>query len=292
MFKGTCQYRKHEALKFYIFLLTIESLRDSTILVRIAWDIPLRLMGRCIVVCVCVVLASPVTSDARHLTVHSPFGPEHGEFKFGYVMDAFVDTDNALSGNLDRDGLLRHSIEVEYGITDKWQISYYADFEHQTQDETRFRYVQSRVESIYRLWDQDDLPFDAGLYFEYAVARSSYSEHGELEMKILLEKSVQEMLARFNPIFEHGINSDDGFELGYEAGWYYAGLLDGAWVGLETFGSFWLIRSFERLRDQAFSIGPATIFDIGAFEVDMGFQFGLTDDSDDVVFKSGVAFKF
>ncbi|HHZ83858.1 MAG TPA: hypothetical protein EYN60_07650 [Nitrospirales bacterium] len=249
-------------------------------------------MRRCVAVCVCVVLALPTTLHARHLKVYSPFGPELGELEVSYWTDTFAETDRDLSGNLDRDGLLRHSVELEYGLTDKWKIAYYADFEHQTQGDDRFRYVQSRFESIYRLWDHDEQLFDAGLYVEFVAPRNSYDKHNEIEVKALLEKLVQDILVRFNPVFGREISSGDGFELGYETGWYYGGVFDAAWVGLEAFGSFGLIRSFERLRNQSHSIGPAALFNIGPLEFDTGFQFGLTNNSDDVVFKSVIAFEF
>lgn len=237
------------------------------------------------------VMAFPISSEARHLKVYSPSGAEQGETELSYWTDYFIDTDLAESGDLKRGGLWRHSFELEYGVTDKWRIAYYADFEHQTEGDDVFTYVQSRFETIYRLWDPGERLVDVGLYFEYEIPRSSFEEHDELELKVLLEKSLQDVMVRFNPVFAKEIDSSNGFEVGYETGVYYTALHTVA-LGVEAFGDFGQIRSISDLQEQNHSIGPTAIFHLGHFAWDVGFQFGVTDESDDVTLKSIIAFEF
>ena len=83
-----------------------------------------------------VLVAPP--AEANHLKVRSPYALEKGELEVAYWLDAFLNTPIATSaGPFPREGLLRHTAELAYGITDRWWVEAYADFEQPTQAGTR-----------------------------------------------------------------------------------------------------------------------------------------------------------
>ncbi|MEW6324569.1 MAG: hypothetical protein AB1515_04205 [Nitrospirota bacterium] len=249
---------------------------------------PLR--PRLIAVIGLVFLAIGAPAEARHLHVYSPKTEAQGEMELSYWVDYFAETDLPLSGfSLERKGALRHSLEIEYGVTDRWTVALYGDWEDAPGG--ALEYVQTRLESIYRLFDPGSRMLDAALYLEYAVPRHNYEEHNELELKLLMERSAGPLVARLNPVVEQEISGEEGVELGYEAG-LYAPTAAGITPGVELFGLFGPIREFDTRREQRHSIGPVLVAKLGEFKGEFGVQFGLTHGSDDVVAKAILSYAF
>src|SRR3989454_11592246 len=78
---------------------------------------------------------------------------------------------------------------------------------------------------------------------------------------------------------------------GYEHGLYWFAN-PSVRLGVEGFGNFGPIGSFPTTNLQTHSWGPAVKFKFGNVGWDLGMQFGWTDASDHVVFKSIVDFEF
>ena len=78
-----------------------------------------------------------------------------------------------------------HRIELEYGLTDHWDLALYHVF---TQEPgASFRFDSWRLETRYRLFEKNVLPVDVELYFE--VERpADFAEPFETEEKLILEK--------------------------------------------------------------------------------------------------------
>src|SRR3989442_6927094 len=59
---------------------------------------------------------------------------EKGEWEAAYWSEPFLDPPTPPSaGPFPRERLLRHTAELAYGITDRWWVEAYADFEQPTQ---------------------------------------------------------------------------------------------------------------------------------------------------------------
>ena len=71
----------------------------------------------------------PPTAEARHLKVYSPYALDKGKAEVAYWFDAFLDTPLATSAPFPRERLLRHTGELAYGLTDRWGVEAYLDFE-------------------------------------------------------------------------------------------------------------------------------------------------------------------
>jgi hypothetical protein len=230
-------------------------------------------------------------AEARHLKVYSPYALDKGEAEVAYWFDAFLDTPLATSGPFSRERLLRHTGELAYGLTDRWSLEVYFDFEQPMQaGSEQFTFVQYRFESIYRFLDQRDAWPAVALYVEYTLPRRQYERRDEVEWKLLLEKRNQDFMIRLNPVWERVFNDASRVRFGYEHGLYWFAS-PSVWLGVETFGNLGPLGSFPTANNQQHSFGPAMKFKFGRVSWDVGLQFGWTDRSDDAVFKSILDFE-
>jgi hypothetical protein len=168
-----------------------------------------------------ILTATVGTVEARHLKVYSPYELEKGELEVAYWFDAFLNTPLPESGPFPRQHLLRHTAELAYGLTDRWYSGVYVDFEQPTRGGAeQFTFVQSRLESIYRLVDPIHYWPAIAIYAEYVLPRRQYEHRDEVEFKLLLESRIREFMIRLNPVLEHEFNSSR-VEFGYESGIYW-----------------------------------------------------------------------
>jgi len=252
-----------------------------------------RTAGILMLLCLLGLALSASEARANHLKVRSPYAMDKGELEAGYWLDAFVNTPVATSaGTFPRQHLLRHTAELAYGLTDRWWVEAYADFEQPTKaGSEQFTFVGQRYETVYRFLDRHDFWPAAALYVEYKIPQRRFEHNDEIEWKLLLESRVQDFMVRLNPVWERQFNDGSRVGFGYENGWYWF-VSPKIRLGVEGFGNFGPIGSFPTTNAQSHSWGPAVKFKIGPVGWDLGMQFGWTDASDYVVFKSILDFKF
>src|SRR5947208_2997434 len=79
--------------------------------------------------------------------------------------------------------LMVHKVELEYGLTDHWDLALYHVF---AQEAGAFKFDSWRAETRYRFAEKGEWPVDLLLYFE--VERpADFAEPWEVEEKIILE---------------------------------------------------------------------------------------------------------
>jgi hypothetical protein len=242
--------------------------------------------------CLVGILLSPGTAEANHLKVRSPYALDKGELEAGYWLDAFLDTPIATSaGPFPREHLLRHTAELAYGITDRWWVEAYADFEQPTQGGSeQLTFVRQRFETVYRFLDRHGYWPAAALYLEYKIPQRRLEHNDEIEWKFLLESRIEDVMIRLNPVWEREFNDASRLRFGYEHGLYWFAEPT-VRLGIEAFGNLGPLGSFPTANNQRHSFGPAIKFKFGRVGWDVGLQFGWTDRSDDAVFKSILDFE-
>jgi len=251
-----------------------------------------RIASAVFLLCLFELALWPPTAEARHLKVYSPYALDKGKAEVAYWFDAFLDTPLATSGPFPRERLLRHTGELAYGLTDRWGVEAYLDFEQPTQGASeQFTFVQYRFETIYRFFDQRDAWPAVALYVEYTLPRRQYEHRDEVEWKLLLEKRSQDFMIRLNPVWERVFNDASRVRFGYEHGLYWFAS-PSVRLGLEAFGNLGPLGSFQAAHNQQHSFGPAIKFKFGPVGWDVGLQFGWTDGSDTTAFKSIMDFEF
>lgn len=242
-----------------------------------------------------LVLLLPGPADARDFKVYGYSGPKTGEVEFAYWLDYFIASDNAypFSGkDLQKEGLLRHTFEVEYGVTDRWTIAAYLDFEDP--DGAEMKYVQFRSVFLrYRLFNPGERFFDPAIYLEYYIPREGERSEEHLETRLIFEKKMQGVDLRLNPIFDKKLTCPvvdpcekvEGMEFEYGASAYLE-VSRGVETGVELYGDMGEIANFKSPEKQKHYFFPAFKAEIGPVEVNAGIGFGLTSASDDLVFKA------
>ena len=232
-------------------------------------------------------------AEANHLQVRTPYSLDKGELEAAYWFDAFLNTPVATSaGNFPRQHLLRHTAELAYGITDRWWVEAYLDFENPTRaGMEQLTLVSHRYETVYRFLDRHDFWPAAALYLEYKIPLRRFEHNDSVEWKLLLESRFKDFMIRLNPVWEREFNDASRVHFGYENGWYWFAS-PAVRLGIEGFATFGPIASFPTTNGQSHSWGPAVKFKFGKVGWDLGMQFGWTDASDYVVFKSILDFEF
>lgn len=246
-----------------------------------------RLLG--LVLCAALIVPA---AHARHFKVYGYNTLDAGEVELVYWTDYVVDSDLNMPyfGNtVERDGLLAHTFEVEYGFTDRWTASLYLDYEDPSGGD--FESVQARVVAArYRFGEPGTRFFDTAVYFEYIMPDPDYQGAKEkLETRFILEKQLGVHTLRLNPKLEKvtsGPDVEEGLEFAYSAS-IYRPLQERLQVGLEMHGELGELVDTRSPDDQEHYLVPAATFELmDHLEWNIGAAIGLTNASDDLVFKS------
>jgi hypothetical protein len=165
-------------------------------------------------------------------------------------------------------------VELEYGVTDHFDISMYQMFKQTNTDESsNFEYDGFKIRGRYRVLEKGSLPVDVLLYLEY-IRPGDFKEPNELEEKLILAKDIGGFNISYNQVFEQELESGGKSEYGYTAGLSYA-ITPALRIGAETKGNY---------TDREYSVGPTiscAIKPLKAYAA-LGALFGLNDRTDDM----------
>src|SRR3954469_13073187 len=103
---------------------------------------------------------------------------------------------------------ITHRVELEYGITDHWDLALYHVFESAPGDS--FHFDSWRLETRYRFAEKGEWPVDVMLYLE-GERPADFAEPWELEEKIILEKSFGDFALVGNLVAEQTILAGKGY---------------------------------------------------------------------------------
>jgi len=155
-----------------------------------------------------------------------------------------------------------HNVEIEVGMTDRFDFSIYQVFKQAPESE--FQYSGYKLRFRYRLGEKGDYFVDPLLYFEYK-GKPDFSEHG-YEGKLILAKDFGNINIALNPVIEYEYEDDEWeSEVKYNAGisYKFGGLLK---IGLETRGG-----------ENGHYVGPVISHGTGKAWIALGSAFAITD---------------
>ncbi|MBI3802141.1 MAG: hypothetical protein HY282_00060 [Nitrospirae bacterium] len=233
------------------------------------------------------------TAEANHLKVYGYQGPDAGEVELVYWTDYIAASDLKMpffGKNVDREGLWNHTMEVEYGITDRWAIAGYLDFEQPSGE--GLKYVQWRaVVARYRFFERGERFFNPAIYLEYYFPSAGLTgePNEKLEARIILEKQIGPTVLRLNPKLEKTLSGPDveeGLEFEYAASFYarWTATLE---PGIEFYGNMGEVTNLKSRDQQQHYIVPAISWRVlPQVDWNFGVAFGLTKASDDLIVKS------
>ncbi len=218
-------------------------------------------------------------SQEAHATkkIYSPH-VEQGELELEYRGGITFD-DRAT-----KDDKQKHKFAVGYGVTQQWFTEVYGELENHpgSGEDEGLEYSATEWENRFQISEPGEWWADTGFYLAYEFAAEN-EEADKLEMKLLLEKSIDQWTHRTNLTLEKEIGSDSEEEWEGGASWSTSYRLRPEFEpGVEIhweYGDFAESRPFE---EQEFLLGPVVYGKIGPnIKYDVGYLFGLSEDSPD-----------
>ncbi|MHB8453888.1 MAG: hypothetical protein ACYDDO_04140 [Acidiferrobacterales bacterium] len=190
---------------------------------------------------------------------------------------AYTDSGTRQIGVVDNNsGLLRTSVEATYGVTNKIEVSAYADGSHPQGG--AWQWDGQRYHARMRFFEKGELPVDLGAYVELELPRHDPDQR-EAEFRGIVEKDVGRWTYDFNPIFEKvlkGANVHAGWDLQYAAAAVYR-MNERYHPRLDFFGDFGPLSHFAAATAQQHLISPALdIRFTPTFHILAGMAFGMT----------------
>ena len=113
--------------------------------------------------------------------------------------------------------LIQQNVEIEYGITDHWDVSFYSIFQQPPQQS--YRLDAFSLETRYRFAERGQLPVDTEVYLEFEQP-TDFNQPSELEGKLILEKGYKHFFSELNLYGEFKLtnNQQFGYLLGADGG--------------------------------------------------------------------------
>ena len=228
-----------------------------------------------------VLILLPATAIAKK--VYSPV-VKKGEIEFETQSELFRSKDPAINGKR------KHQLEFSYGVTDNWYSGISAAYENQSGN--RLKYTQSKWENIIQLTESGKYWIDTGLYAEYIWAAPRLGIADTLEIKVLLEKSIEHWKHTFNLVLKQPLWGDaTSTQLGYAWRSRYK-MTSGLESGIEAYGSMGTINKIE-LANQTHLVGPVLGYEIiDGFEITLGWLMDTNEGPAYGDFKFNMEFEF
>lgn len=177
-------------------------------------------------------------------------------------------------------GVMRSTLEVNYGVTDKTEVAAYGDFINIPGDGTSFG--GQRYHARTRFFEKGELPVDLGAYIELEMPKHD-EDTKELEFRGIIEKDIGKWTLDFNPILEkvvRGANVSEGWYAKYAASAIYR-LNERVHPRLDLFGDFGRAKDFLPHDQQQHLLSPAVDIKLERrFHLLAGVAFGLTPASE------------
>lgn len=184
--------------------------------------------------------------------------------------------------NYDEKNTWDHYVELEYGLTDHWDVAIYQTWNQtNTEDDDSFDYTGSKIRTRYRIGEKDQLPLDVLLYAEYILGDGP-KEYDKFEGKLILAKDLGRWNLAYNQIYEKKVKNGNEEEHGYAAGLSYE--FSPTWkLGVESAGNY---------TEDKYYFGPTVSWASEKYWVNLGVLGGLNDASDDLQVRLLFGFPF
>lgn len=188
---------------------------------------------------------------------------------------------------------VNHTLEITHGISKNFEIGFYT-FVALSPD-GKYQYLGNQIRPRVTAPETWKLPFGASLSAEFGRFRDNIfiPFYWQGEIRPIIDKTFGNIYASFNPNIEFVVS-------GPGKQWGFTPQLKGLYnikkkvgLGIEYYSDFGSFKSFLPLKQQEHLLGP--MFDLLAYpawELQTGFLFGLTPNSNQSIFKLLVGKRF
>jgi hypothetical protein len=189
------------------------------------------------------------------------------------------------------DALVTHRFELEYGLTDRWDVSLYQVFEHGgggTPADRAFRFDSWRIESRLRLAEKGEWPVDVMLYGELERP-ADFTAPWEIEEKLILGRDFGAFGVVANLVFGQALATGDKAQHLFEVDLGARYELSPA---VRAGGEFWAIRASPPGQPAANSyfLGPSVSLASQRVWIQLGAGIGLGSTAESLFARSVLGF--
>lgn len=214
------------------------------------------------------VLASSASADRRsYVWTYEYATMPKGEAEIEYYNTLeFPDTTNA------KVSTWKHLFELEYGITDHWDVSLYQNFKQtNTAAANTMSYDGFKIRTRYRMGERGLYPVDSLLYVELQNP-NDMSKNSVFEGKIILAKDLGRMNISYNQIYKKELKDSAAAENEYSAA-VSVEFSPAFKLVLEGKGNYTLGKHY---------LGPTVSFAVRDFWLNMGVVKGTSSNADQI----------
>lgn len=188
-----------------------------------------------------------------------------------WELEAYVTSE---VGNMHKSNIntLKPQLELEYGITDKWDVAMYQVWEFKNKRrENDSEYKGFKLRTRYKIGEKGQFFVDPLLYFEY-IRDDDFSKANVGEVKLVLAKDIGNFNASYNQIVKRDLDRRGKTGNEYAAGLSYA-FTPRLRVGLEAKGNY---------GTEKYALGPTLSYSFKKSFIALGSVFGLNRRTDDL----------
>ncbi len=173
----------------------------------------------------------------------------------------------AINGEKDSTGTsYEHQLELEYGITDHWDIGMYQMFKKESSES--LDYEGFKLKTRYRFGERGKYFLDPAIYVEY---ENRTKEKEAIEVKLIIAKDIGSFNIAYNQIEEITVDTGCRAEHEYAAGMSYP-ISNAFRIGIETMGSY---------TEKEYAVGPTIAWAGERFWANLGALFGISKNTAD-----------
>lgn len=194
-------------------------------------------------------------------------------------VEVWNDVDSPKGPGFDQ-AVVTNRIELEYGLTDHWDMALYHVFEQAPG--APFHFDSWRLETRYRLAERGEWPVDVMLYLE-GERPSDFTEPWELEEKLILARDFGALQLVLNLVGEQTLFAGKGHRWEIDAGARYE-----ISPALHLGGEVWTIHTAnEGVSDY---VGPSISWASSRIWIQLGAGFGVADSAGATFVRSVLGF--
>jgi hypothetical protein len=215
-----------------------------------------------------LLLAAPSTFADRRKFVWS--------YQYGTIAPGNAELEFYQTTKLDRTDSWEYRIEVEHGLSPRWDLAVYQIFS-QKQGES-FKWDAVQVRARYRLAEPGVMLLDPLLYLEYR-RKIDLQRQNKAEVKLILSRNFDRFALAVNPVYEFfWAPGDPVHELGLDVGLAYEPSMRFT-IGVESTTRIKYLKDADNTTGSY--LGPTFSYSSGGMFYTLGYAWGLTDDSND-----------
>jgi hypothetical protein len=192
-------------------------------------------------------------------------------------------------GGLISNHALNGTPELAYGITDWWELGFYAPF---AVSGRQFLSNGGKIRNLFVTPNADKRDFFYGVNFEFSYETPRFAQtRYALEIRPIIGVRNKEWEFIVNPIVDVGIGALGEADFA-PAARLARNLGEDRFIGIEYYSDLGKIGNFLPLSQQSHQIFAVTDFRLGELDVNLGIGYGLTPGSDRLVTKAIIGYAF